>query len=844
MEQRTLEGFQTKKDSVVQRDGFGQNFPENAGGLPMLEIYFSAILDQTSDVIYRVSPHGYFSFANPAAVAKFGYSPEELTGKHFIELVHPDWRKEVGEFYEKCLEQRLLESRLGFVAVTKEGDALWLEQNVRLIYDDFGQLVEALAIARDLTEQKVKQAVNGILEACEAASSFTPHEKQTVNHLLRREEKYRNLMENLELGMLEMDNHGRIMRAYPFFCEMTGYEESELVGKKFNATFLPHEFQDVMKKQMHDRRQGKSGVFEIQMSKKDGSRIWAVVSGAPVYNEKGEVIGSIGVHYDVTSQRQLQQELFEARLRAEEAQEAEKQFLANMSHEIRTPLNAVIGMTHLLFDTLPSPEQSDYLDVLKSSADILQRLINDVLDFAKIRSGKLEVQPKEFDLAGLVGALGKIFRLKVEGKPVQVETQIDPSLDTLLLGDDLLLNQILLNLLGNAEKFTARGKIGVRAMPVGKENDRFVVRFEVFDTGVGISKDKQDLVFQSFRQADSDVKRRFGGTGLGLTIVKNLVELQGGKIWVESEEGEGSTFIFEIPYEATGKAVTATDGTAFLKKTGVAEGISVLVVEDNSMNRKYISTLLSKWGIAHKLAINGRKGFEMTQRERFDLIFLDIQMPEMDGYETATAIRNSINPNSQTPLIALTASAMLSKRERAIQSGMNDYVSKPFNPEQLAAVLNKYAPLAEMALPETAQPGEAKATFFEPVEPLPAPVLQLDRAYLEEIYGGDEAYAAEMFQLFFEKMSGEYQRLRPLLAKGELTLLSKLAHKLKPAFPMVGLTWLEPKFEKLENLALQEQVEREVLEREISDLEIQVKWALPLVEAEWERLRCEVEVLV
>jgi PAS domain S-box-containing protein len=658
-------------------------------------------------------------------------------------------------------------------------------------------------------------------------------ERQAAEKLRLSEEKYRGIIENMELGLLEVDNLGRIGRAYHRFCEMVGYSEEELVGKKANDVMLPDEFLPVMKQQAIDRMKGKAGVYEIQLIKKDGTRIWVMISGAPIYNQWGKVIGTIGIHYDVTAQRRLQQELFEARLRAEEAQEAEKQFLANMSHEIRTPLNAIIGMTHLLYDTEPTTDQHNFLDILKYSSEILRSLINDLLDISKIRAGKMELHNKEFDLGGLVRTLQKTFQLKLESKPVEVESDVDPRLDTLVIGDDLLLNQVLLNLVGNAEKFTSEGKIGIRASLVSRMENTLKVRFEVYDTGIGIPANKLDLIFQSFRQVDGDIRRRYGGTGLGLSIVKNLVELHGGTIWVESVEGQGSAFMFEIDFEDTGRPISTVVQAHKFVRADFSGNVQVLIVEDNSMNRRYLASLLKKWNVGYKMAVNGREGFEMAQAEAYDLIFMDIQMPEMDGYEASISIRSTANPNRETPIVALTASAMLSRKDKAYQAGMNDYVSKPFTPEQVFLVLEKYLQIeGKYRTPalETSEVAEAVA------EKKPDAADGLDTAYLQELYGDDWEYALDMFDAFLEKINDEYPLLHQLSDKKDWPATAKLAHKLKPTFPMAGLTWLEADFQKLEDQA-NKGTDEASIQLILNQIKEKVAAGLPLVLAEAKRLR-------
>jgi len=614
------------------------------------------------------------------------------------------------------------------------------------------------------------------------------HAAEALRH---SEEKYRGLIENMELGLLEVDNSDVVVRAYPRFCEMVGYTEEELIGRVAADVLIVPDFLPVLQKQSRERATGKAGVYEVQVFNKAGERIWMLISGAPILGPENRVIGSLGIHYDITSQKNLQRDLEEARRNAENAQEAEKQFLANMSHEIRTPLNAIVGMSHLLYDTQPNPEQLEYLDILRNSAEMLRILISDILDLSKIRSGHLEVQRKEFDLAGLVRSLVKSAQLRLDDRPVFIEAKIDPAITNLVLGDDLLLYQTLSNLLGNAEKFTEKGKIGIAVQVVGedKASNSNIFEIRVSDSGIGIPSEKLEVVFHSFRQVDGDIKRKYGGTGLGLAITRQIVELQGGTISVESEFGKGSTFIVRLPYRDTGKAASTRDKPERISQGFDAKGKCVLVVEDNHMNRKYIGALLHKWGVAHRFAHNGREGVEMARGQAFNLILMDIQMPEMDGYEATIAIRQSANLNNQTPIVALTASALVSQRDKAFHAGMNDYLSKPFNPEQLFEKIEHYcgAPVAKKTEKEkSATKGNHQ---FHP---------RLDAQTLTDLYGNDLDYAREMFDTFLNDTLSEFESLRTLLDGGKLADLARLAHKLKPTLHMVGLPDLELLIEQLE----------------------------------------------
>lgn len=666
--------------------------------------------------------------------------------------------------------------------------------------------------------------------------------------LARSEDKYRGIIENMELGLMEVDTNGFIVRPYPRFCTMLGYEADELMGKSADDVLLPPEYRPVLEQQAIDRAAGIATVYEIELIKKDGSRIWVIISGAPICNLEGTIVGSVGIHYDITYQKKLQHELEEAKTRAEEAQEAEKQFLANMSHEIRTPLNAIIGMAHLLYDTQPTDEQKEYLLVLKNSAEILRGLISDVLDLSKIRSGNFEMQHNEFDIAGLVHSMVKTFQMRFEDKPLAIVLNMDKSLEYMVMGDDLMLNQILINLIGNAEKFTASGTITVSLRIKSRLEGHIEIEFSISDTGIGIPKEKHDLIFQSFRQVDGDIKRKFGGTGLGLAITKQLIEMQGGEIRLDSELGKGTTFTFNMFYQETDKKILLEDKPIAENTRIDAVGKRVLVVEDNHMNRKYISTLLKKWQVDYQMAHNGLEGVEMARLERFDLILMDIQMPVMDGYEATIAIRNSANLNRETTIIALTASAMLSQKDTAFKAGMNDYVSKPFKPSQLYEKIQEYCCYkvvettefsAEIIdFEETYNEQEFIEVSLEEVEDESDFKFnkRLNADLLTDLYGDDTSYACVMFEMFLTTALPEFDILKTAVAAENTDEVARLAHKLKPTFGMVGLSDMEEKMQILEHATKKKETPA-VWQPLFEDVEKNMESAVNAVKRDFDKLK-------
>jgi signal transduction histidine kinase/CheY-like chemotaxis protein len=428
----------------------------------------------------------------------------------------------------------------------------------------------------------------------------------------------------------------------------------------------------------------------INANKRSGlqARLWGVIMGVIAC---GLLVYAFWYILNLSSrQRKMIADLNESRRKIKEASSLKEQFLANMSHEIRTPMNAIIGFTNILKRTNLEAEQRSYVQNIHSAGENLLALINDILDLSKIEAGMIQLEETNFSLRSLIGSIAAMLDGKIKEKKLYLTTEIKETVPDIITGDAVRLTQILVNLLGNALKFTEVGGVKLIVDVVHVDKDKVNLKFNIIDTGIGIAKEKQESIFERFQQAEAETSRRFGGTGLGLSIVKQLVELQGGTLSLESKPGKGSEFIIQMEYKLPDEEKMLSDALAAAEMNTVSlNEVKVLIAEDNPMNQQLIKHLMKNWVIDHTIVNNGAEAVEALKKENFNIVLMDIQMPEMDGYTATTVIRKELK--LQIPIIAMTAHAMMGEKEKCLQLGMNDYISKPLKETILYNIIAQYS---------------------------------------------------------------------------------------------------------------------------------------------------------
>ncbi len=761
------------------------------------------VVQNLSEGILLTDLEGRITFANKRMEVLTGYSNEELIGEIAYQLIVSPNQEEI---IKKNIEQRKNGISNDYVVqhVHKSG-AKWLGRIIASPYKNSkGKIIGTMGAITDITAQQLAEI-----------------------KVRESEIMLRKIIDASLDAIINIDEDGRVIAWSKQATKIFGYTHEETFGKKMGDFIVPPQHRKAHERGMnHFLKTGEGPVLnkriEITGFDKSGREFPIELSISPIKME-GKYFFS-GFIRDITDRKKAEQELISAKQAAEQAQLAEQQFLANMSHEIRTPMNAVIGMTHLLYNTNPSDAQKEYLDSLRFSADSLMGIISNILDLSKIEANELEFEKRTFNLVELLKSLQQTFQFKVREKSISVVLEVDPKIKNHLIGDSVRLNQILTNLLGNASKFTNKGTIGVKAKLVAATGGQYVIQFQVHDTGIGIDPENVEKIFENFKQADVKITRKFGGTGLGLTIVKQLVELQGGTIEVESKKEEGSMFTFILPFEDSGILQTEVSNIedSEFQNSEALKKINLLVVEDNLTNQKLIIKILELWNCPFDIASNGYIALEKTMKKKYDIILMDIHMPDLDGCETTLKIReNQQNKNHNTVIIALTAAALLEEKNRALESGMNDFLTKPFSPRELKKHLGKWL---NIKMEDTTANTYLQSSKDQKIK--------LDFSYLKEMSRGDHSFVKEMIEIFLKEVPFAIGQLEEELEKKDWKKISDIAHRIKTNFMMVGLHVQKEDALKIETLIKTDKFAEQEIESKIRQLKIDSLIAYPMLEKE------------
>jgi PAS domain S-box-containing protein len=504
------------------------------------------------------------------------------------------------------------------------------------------------------------------------------------------QESVEDLYEHAPCGYASTLPDGTIIRINQTLLGWLGFQKEEIMHKRLEELFSRggRIFYETHHLPML-RLQGFIREINYDLIRKDASQLPVLVNATMVNDKHGVPLLIRTMFVNITERKKYEIELLNARKKAEKAARAKSEFLSTISHEIRTPMNAVVGIAHLLQEQNPAPHQQEYLRILKFSAKNLLNLINDILDFSRIESGKVALEEKDFQIWELVGNIMAGLRLKAEEKGLAVDVRLDPQIPQSLMGDALKIGQILTNLVGNAIKFTEKGSVSLGIDLITYSEKCVTLRCSVQDTGIGIAADKLETIFEEFAQADQQINHRYGGTGLGLSISQKLLALMESKVTVESELGKGSCFSFKLTLQQSLPSIMRD----FHKPPPLREslrGIKVLLAEDNAINILIVVQFLKKWGVEYDLVKTGALAVEKCAQVAYDLVLMDLHLPEMDGYEASHKIRERPY-GKHLPIIAFSASHKLDVIDRLHLAGINDFVSKPFDPQDLYDKINTYA---------------------------------------------------------------------------------------------------------------------------------------------------------
>ncbi len=607
-----------------------------------------------------------------------------------------------------------------------------------------------------------------------------------------QEKKFSRILDHFQLGLLEVGEDGLIKKVNPSFSRMSGYTVSELLGRDPSALLLDEDNKVMMDEINHRRQEGYAGAYELKIKTKKGDTRWWLISGAPNIDNEGNDHGSIGIHWDITKQKELELNLVRDKNKAEAIADFKTQFLANMSHEIRTPLNAIVGMIRELKLIANTPEQKEYINIANIASEALLNIINDVLDYSKLEAGKISLEHISFNPISVAKNAALLISDRIREKKLDFEFIGDIEDSNNYYGDPNRLQQSLLNLLSNAAKFTQVGKITLQYRTISLSDNDIQLEYTITDTGVGMDPNFLSRVFDKFSQADETISRKYGGSGLGLSITKSLIEMMGGTVEIESQKHIGTNVKLILPVQKSNQSTNYSHTIIEEKNTQIAN-MKVLVVEDNALNRAVAQAFLKRHQIHVTEAIDGLHALEIVDKDKFDLIFMDIQMPTIDGIEVCSIIRSK---GIQTPVVALTANAQQSEKLKCKNAGMNDYLVKPFKENELVDALMKYSP--------SAQEFNSTTHLNPKKEDSVTPSFGLDR--IIDLVGDDLQIINSIVELFIREGTKIANILEKAIHENDIQIIRAKLHELRPNLHNMGMDDALRQLEDFRNLIIDDKL--------------------------------------
>ena len=652
-------------------------------------VNFNLLFDGIEDCLFILDEEGNVIRANKAAASRLGYTSEELCATNIFLLHPPDRRQETVEIFKSMIAGNSVKCPIPLYS--KSGHLIPVES--RVFRGTIEEKTVLFAISKDLSEISIANEKFAISFRDNPENNITDKRK-SEKAALESKAQLTAILDNLPFLAWLKDYQGRFIAVNRTFAESCGKPIDEIIGKTDYDVWSKELAAKYIADDAEVLSNRKKFVEEMIEDKKGGN--WFETYKTPIFDNNGNAVGTTGIARDITERQQLQIELENQKKAAETANVLKSQFLANMSHEIRTPMNGILGFLDLLNQSNLSSEQREYVKEARSASEILLYLINDILDLSKIEANKLTMEKINFNIRTTVEDAVSMHLPVIHQKHLEFNTLIKPNVPDEVIGDPARLRQVLNNLLSNAIKFTESGEIRITVETLERKEDITCIRFEVKDTGLGIKEEDARRVFEPFSQADASTTRKFGGTGLGLAISQKIIKMMDGDIGLDSIWGQGSTIYFTAKFEVVNeKPIKRSEyyklgNVNELKENDVVIKPKILLVEDNEINIKLIVKVLIKKDFSCDIAGDGSTGFKAYLEKDYDIIFMDCQMPVMDGYECTAKIREVEGNSKHTTIIAMTANAMEGDRGKCLEAGMDDYISKPINFELMFNMIKQY----------------------------------------------------------------------------------------------------------------------------------------------------------